>query len=387
MHRNSFSRVLACLDLSAEAGRQKLGGIYRFLSQGYTWDLSLIRSQKEFDRTFKDRIENAPFDGFLIAVPEDSETRQLHVSIKKPTAFIDYPDDRIVRALENCVFVHDDDVDIGRCAAQRLLAQGPFSSYAYASASDSRPWNRKRGGQFAAALAKRKIEVSVLENTDTQPIESIVNWLESLQKPIGILAAYDDAARRILDACHSAGLRVPSDVSILGIGNDELVCTHASPQISSIILDFEEEGYRAARELQALLLHKRRPTRREFRCGCNGVAARGSTLGEMSAALLVQQAVTFIKKNAFNGIAAADVVEHLHVSRRLADLRFREVTGTSILAYITDIRLKKVKQLLDTTDLRIGEIARQCGYEANNLKNLFSRHFRCSMRDWRKRQT
>ena len=97
MNRNSFFRVLACLDLSAEAGRQKLGGIYRFLSQGYTWDLSLIRSQKEFDRTFKDRIENAPFDGFLIAVPEDAETRQLHVSIKKPTAFIDYPDDRIVR--------------------------------------------------------------------------------------------------------------------------------------------------------------------------------------------------------------------------------------------------------------------------------------------------
>ena len=387
MNRNSFFRVLACLDLSAEAGRQKLGGIYRFLSQGYTWDLSLIRSQKEFDRTFKDRIENAPFDGFLIAVPEDSETRQLHVSIKKPTVFIDYPDDRIVRALENCVFVHDDDVDIGRCAAQRLLAQGPFSSYVYASASDSRPWNRKRGEQFAAALAKRKIEVSVLENTDTRPVESIVNWLESLQKPIGILAAYDDAARRILDACHSAGLRVPSEVSILGIGNDELVCTHASPQISSIILDFEEEGYRAARELQALLLHKRRPTRREFRCGCNGVAARGSTLGEMSAALLVQQAVTFIKKNAFNGIAAADVVEQLHVSRRLADLRFREVTGTSILAYITDVRLKKVKQLLDTTDLRIGEIARQCGYEANSLKNLFSRHFKCSMRDWRKRQT
>lgn len=387
MNRNSFFRVLACLDLSAEAGRQKLGGIYRFLSQGYTWDLSLIRSQKEFDRTFKDRIENAPFDGFLIAVPEDAETRQLHVSIKKPTVFIDYPDDRIVRALENCVFVHDDDVDIGRCAAQRLLAQGPFSSYAYASASDSRPWNRKRGEQFAAALAKRKIEVSVLENTDTRPVESIVNWLESLQKPIGIFAAYDDAARRILDACHSAGLRVPSEVSILGIGNDELVCTHASPQISSIILDFEEEGYRAARELQALLLHKRRPTRREFRCGCNGVAARGSTLGEMSAALLVQQAVTFIKKNAFNGISAADVVRQLHVSRRLADLRFREVTGTSILAYITDVRLKKVKQLLDTTDLRIGEIARQCGYEANSLKNLFSRHFRCSMRDWRKRQT
>ena len=85
-----------------------------------------------------------------------------------------------------------------------------------------------------------------------------------------------------------------------------------------------------------------------------------------------------------NGITAADVVRQLHVSRRLADLRFREITGTSILAYITDIRLEKVKRLLTDTDLRVEEIARHCGYTAGNLKNLFARHFHCSMRAFRR---
>ena len=133
------------------------------------------------------------------------------------------------------------------------------------------------------------------------------------------------------------------------------------------------------------MLHKRRPFRGEIACGCRGIARRGSTAGERNAASLVQQAVTFIRENAFKGIGAEDVVAQLHVSRRLADLRFREVTGTSILAYITQFRLAEVKRLLKDSDLRINEIARQCGYEAANLKNLFARRCGCSMREFRRR--
>lgn len=384
MNKKTLFRVLACLDLSSEAGRQKLGGIYRFLSQGYMWDLSLIRSQKEFDGTFRSRIAEQSYDGLLIAVPEDAGTRRLHATIRTPTAFIDYVDKDLLRDFGLCVFVHDDDRDIGRCAAQRLLKQGPFNSYAYAASSDPRPWNAKRGKLFAQSLALRKIRTSVLKDADTRPIESIARWLAALPKPTGILAAYDDAGRRILNACRAAKLQVPSDVSVLGIGNDELVCTHTSPQLSSIIPDFEGEGYRAARELQALMLRRRHPAQTEFLCGCKGIVSRGSTAGEFCAAILVQQAIAFIRENAFNGITAADVVRQLHVSRRLADLRFREITGTSILAYITDIRLEKVKRMLIDTDLRMEEIARHCGYTAGNLKNLFARHFHCSMRTYRR---
>ena len=376
-------RVLACIDLSTEAGRQKLRGIYRFLGTGYDWDMSLLRSQKEFNETFQELVRVDSYDGFLIAIPQDAEKRRLHRELGTPTVFIDYVDIQLCRAFRKCVFIHDDDRDIGRAAAQHLMAQGTLASYGYAASNDMRPWNKNRGEQFAAALARHKITTSTLPATDTQPIESIVKWLQSMSPPIGILAAYDDTARRILDACHVAGYRVPDDVSILGIGNDELICLHTTPPLSSVIPDFNEEGYRAARELQALMLHKLIPTRREIPCGSKGIAARGTTAGGKNAALLVRQAVAFIKENAFEPITAADVVRHLRISRRLADLRFREVMGTSILAYITDLRLGKVRKLLETTDLRIGEIARQCGYDAANLKNLFARHYGISMRGYR----
>ena len=83
---------------------------------------------------------------------------------------------------------------------------------------------------------------------------------------------------------------------------------------------------------------------------------------------------------------AADVVARLHVSRSLADLRFREVTGTSILEAILARRLGEVTRLLRDTDMRISEIAARCGYrDANYLKNLFRKRTGMSMREWRRK--
>lgn len=385
MLRKDDFRVLVCIDLSAEAGRQKLRGIYRFLGDGYAWDMSLVRSQKEFDETFQNRINGTSFDGFLMAVPQSHKTRLIHKQLGTPTVFIDYVDTGL-ESFRKCVFVHDDDRDIGRCAAQHLMAQGTIASCGYAAASDRRPWNKNRYEQFSAALARYGVPVSYFSDTDTRSVESIAEWLKSMPRPVGILAAYDDTARRLLVACRASGLRVPTDVSILGIGNDELVCMQTIPPLSSVIPNFEEEGYRAARELQALMLGRQSPTRRELRCGCKGVAERGTTVCGKYAAVLVQRAIAFIKENAFRTINVDDVIRQLHVSRRLADLRFREITGTSIFAYITNFRLNHVRHLLETTDLRIGEIARRCGYDAANLKNLFARHFKCSMRDFRRQR-
>ena len=103
-------------------------------------------------------------------------------------------------------------------------------------------------------------------------------------------------------------------------------------------------------------------------------------------AALVRRAKDLIDRHALEGITAADVVARLHVSRSLADLRFREVTGTSILEAILERRLSEVRRLLSSTDLRISEIAMRCGYrDANYLKNIFKKRFGMPMREFRRR--
>ena len=100
----------------------------------------------------------------------------------------------------------------------------------------------------------------------------------------------------------------------------------------------------------------------------------------------MQKALAYIRQNALKGISVEDVARHLKVSRRLIDLRFRELQGTTIGETVIALRLAEVKRLLRATKEPIDAIAAQCGYaNANYLKNLFKRRFAMSMREFRGR--
>ena len=87
-------------------------------------------------------------------------------------------------------------------------------------------------------------------------------------------------------------------------------------------------------------------------------------------------ALEFIRQNADKAIKVSDVVQHLGVSRRLADLRFREIQGESILETITRCRLAEIEKRLLTTNLSIRKIARNCGFSSvSYLETLFTRRY------------
>jgi LacI family transcriptional regulator len=80
-----------------------------------------------------------------------------------------------------------------------------------------------------------------------------------------------------------------------------------------------------------------------------------------------------------------DVVKHLNVSRRLAELRFRQAVGHSMHDELQAARLTQVKRLLRETDLSIAEITEHCGYESESyLGSVFRKQFNTTMRQFRK---
>ena len=83
-------------------------------------------------------------------------------------------------------------------------------------------------------------------------------------------------------------------------------------------------------------------------------------------------------------ISVGDVIAYLGVSRRLVELRFREVRKESILDTIRNIRLDLTKaELLSSTD-SIARICEKCGWQSENApKKLFRRRFGMTMREWR----
>lgn len=93
-----------------------------------------------------------------------------------------------------------------------------------------------------------------------------------------------------------------------------------------------------------------------------------------------------IRTKACEGLRASQVIEVIGGSRRLAELRFREVVGKSILKEIQRVRLEKVSFLLANTVKPIGTIADFCGYKSSEtLRRLFSRRMGMSMSEYRTR--
>ena len=50
------------------------------------------------------------------------------------------------------------------------------------------------------------------------------------------------------------------------------------------------------------------------------------------------------------------------MSRRNFDRRFRELTGTTPAAWLTHQRVLRAQQLLESTQLPVEQVARQCGF-------------------------
>ena len=99
---------------------------------------------------------------------------------------------------------------------------------------------------------------------------------------------------------------------------------------------------------------------------------------------LVREAKTFIDRHLSKGIGVADVVAHLKVSRRLADLRFREIEDRTIAGTIEARRLENAERLLRDTQLSIRRIASECGYSsANTFGIAFRRRYGLSPQKWR----
>ena len=208
--------------------------------------------------------------------------------------------------------------------------------------------------------------------------------MESLNRPVAVFAFNDDLASRAISECHAFDLSIPKDVAIMGFGNDPMTCENHWPTISSVEPDFEMQGYLAAFHLERIMSMPTPSPRVEESVGIKRIVYRESTHQILNNQSLVRRALVFINANIRMPISVGDVIAYLGVSRRLVELRFREVRKESILDTIRNIRLDLTKaELLSSTD-SIARICEKCGWQSENApKKLFRRRFGMTMREWR----
>ena len=379
--RGMRKKVFIALRMAGIAGQEKLSGIFRHLGDNHDWDIRLVRTAGEFTVAAVREALRANYDGFIISIPGTEKSAAVLAATGIPTIVMDIHSPVLEARRDRIVFIRNSSVEIGRAAANHLLAIGKCRSYAFVHNPSVMQWSIDRCKAFRETLRDNGFWCHELKTPE---------GLQKLERPVGIFAANDDRGYDVIEFCHAHRIRVPEDAAVLGINNDTLICENCHPRLSSIQPDFEQEGYLAAETLSRMMKLPRTSqtsqTSQTFLVGVKTIVRRESTAELSPSGKLVQKALAYIQRNALKGISVDDVARHLKVSRRLADLRFRELQGTTIGETIISLRLAEVKRLLRSTKEPIDTIAALCGYSnPNYLKNLFKRRFAMSMRDFRGR--
>ncbi len=199
----------------------------------------------------------------------------------------------------------------------------------------------------------------------------IASWLRSLPKPAGLMACNDVCGRQVLQACVTAELRVPDDVSVIGVDNDELICELSDPPLSSVALDVERAGYESAQLLDGLMSGRIERGYVVHVEPTHVVTRRSSDVIAQDDRLMAS-ALRFIRDHFAQGIAVSDVAEEVGTSRRTLERHFSTAIGRSILSEIARCRIERAKELLLETEVSCYRVASEVGF--NSLKT-FNRTF------------
>ena len=282
--------------------------------------------------------------------------------------------------------VHDGEAT-ARIAFRELSANRPVA-YGIVGNRFVRPWSILREKEFRAlARASGKPCHGFVRRDESEESRAarLAAWIRRLPAKSAVFAVNDDTAAEVVAACRACGKRIPADMTLLGVDNQESICEEGGVQLSSVQVDFEMAGYRAAKMLGALQSGTGLPTV-EDRFGPMMVVRRESTRGFGRRERRILPVVERIRREACDGLTAREAMSGIVGSRRLFEMRFREAMGHSVLDEILNVRLERVCHLLAHTDTPIGAMAAFCGFGSDiALSRLFRRHFGMSMFAWRRR--
>lgn len=385
-------RIIVAIPTSGQVGREQIGGVFAHLDRSFIWDIRLFTDHFELTpEILREEIAKG-LAGVLTSDPFTPDVARLLTEARVPVvaahdSYLGKPETG-----RNFRFTLMDNVAIGRRAAEYFTSLGRFSSYAYICDAEENTWSKEREHGFRSALQKHSLRVSSFFSPPAVPprelpADALGTFLTSLNPPVAVFAANDSYAIQVLNVCHHLGLKVPEQISVLGVDNDTVASSRAPIALSSIEPDFRAEGQAAAATLNALLGDGGRGPRipRIQRFGICRIVERASSTPLSPSAKLVEDALAYIAEHGLEPISPASIAARLRVSRPLLDLRFRQVRNDTVTNVIREHRLNEVKRLLKTTDLSIGRIAADCGFKnENHLRNLFRKTCGLSMRDWRK---
>lgn len=271
---------------------------------------------------------------------------------------------------------------IARMAADHFLERG-FRHFGYCGfpPTQTNGWSREREVAFARRVRSRGFACDCYRgfhkttHSWNAVMKSFGAWLHSLPKPVAVMAANDKRAHHVLEACRIHNIRVPWEVAVIGVDNDQLLCGLTSPPLSSVEQDAKRIGYEAAALLDRMMRGEK-PRRKHFLIDPVEIVTRQSSDFMAVSDQAVAKAMAFIQTHAPDRVRVPAVLKDAAVSRSSLEARFKAAIGYTIHGAIRKVQLDQARRIITATNLPIKEVAVNTGFRSvQHMTTLFRQAF------------
>jgi len=345
------------------------------------------------DRPAKD----LPYDGVIARANTKLADRAARLGLPLVNVWFASP------ALDRLPGVYTDFAATGRLVAEHLLGRG-LRHFAAMS-------RRERGASVEVDAFRQTVgeagfdcvgEQLPMDMTSSYAVQRrsegrIHTWMDRWNPPIGVHVYGDAEARIIAQLCLERGWRVPEDVAIVAGFNNEQLCEHPQPALTSVDRGYERVGYEAARLLDELIDQREAggepsdgasesPPRKVF-VPPGALIIRESTDFFACDDELVAEALAFIAANSHREIGQTDVAKAVHAETRTLQNRFRKALDRPIAATIRQLRIERAKRELARGDRSLEAISRAVGFgAAARMYEVFRRELGVSPSEYRRQR-
>ena len=372
--KSSVPRVAILVETTRTYSRELLAGVSRYIHRHGPW--STFVELRALESSVPPWLEHWEGEGIL------ARTHSQKMADAIAATGLPVVELRSSNFNQDAPFVGMDNRMIGQVVAEHFINRGYRRFAAYTL--DTESFFRERMQKFVNHLKETAdVDCAILPSQgESSPDDwevhqtELIEWLESLEKPVGIFATNDQLATRLLDACQRAGISVPEDVAVVGCENETTLCNFASPPLTSVRLDGETVGYQAAELLDQLMKGGAKPKDSEILIPPKGIEIRASSDEFVIEDPIVLGAVRLIREGAFDGITVAEICSELGVSRSTLERRMQTTLKRGAKAELLRVRFAEVNRLLKNTDLTIEAIAEMTGFAyAHYLQTSYRERF------------
>ncbi len=371
-------QVALLVETAIVSGREILKGIGRFLREGHPW--SVVHEPRNLLDPAPDWIRPWKGSGVIARISSREMARTLQ---RTGLPVVD-----VLGLVKDTPFplVHVDNAALARLAVEHLSSQRPASLGFYGFKGEN--WSEQRRDAFVGAAELLGYRPLVLEVERAARFRGasqtrLAQWLKSLPKRSGVMVCNDELASDLLQTSRREGVAVPADLAVIGVDDDEALCSIACPALTSIRAAHAEVGYQAAKLLNQMMKGIA-PKQRQILISPGDVIARQSTDPMQVADPQLQRALAFIDRQSREKLSVDEVARAAGLSRSVLQRRFRAHFGGTVLDAIQERKIQTACRLLMETEMKPAEIADRAGFlHPEYFAAVFKKMMDCTPRQYR----